>query len=97
MEVSSELSHVELKVAHLGQFVHLLDEQHGIVLACRHQEVIIGQSHQAIKLDSRIRGCSIGVAVDYHLLIGRCNLLFWVFGINCRFCIVWHLLLSQEF
>jgi len=51
-KVSLELLHVELEVADLRKFVHLLDEKHGVVLRCRHQQIIISESHQAVKLDS---------------------------------------------
>ena len=32
IEVRLQLAHVELEVAHLRQFVHLLNKQHGVVL-----------------------------------------------------------------
>lgn len=51
-KVGLELLHVELEVADLRKFVHLFDEKHGVVLRCRHQQIIISESHQAIKFHS---------------------------------------------
>ena len=36
-EVCLKLSHVELKVADLGQLVHLLDKEHSVVFRCCHE------------------------------------------------------------
>jgi hypothetical protein len=37
VEVGLQFLHVELEVAHFGEIVHLLDEEHGVVLRCCHQ------------------------------------------------------------
>jgi len=51
-EVGLQLLHVELEVTHSRQLVHLLNKEHGIVLGCGHEEVVISEAHEAIKFDS---------------------------------------------
>ena len=44
-EVGPQFAHIELEIANLGQLVHLLYEQHRIVLARRHQQIVIRETH----------------------------------------------------
>ena len=51
-EVCLKLSHVELEVTDLRQLVHLLDEEHSVVLRCCHEQVVICKPHQTIQLNA---------------------------------------------
>lgn len=50
-KIRLKLLRIELEIAHLRQLVHLLNEEHGIVLRVCHEEVVIGQTHQAVQFD----------------------------------------------
>lgn len=69
-EIGLQLAHVELKVAHLTQSVHLLDEKHRIVFRSCHQKVIISKPHKAIQLNLAIIGRHInGFLLLVHILV----------------------------
>ena len=70
-EVGLELSHVEFEVADLGQLIHLFYEKHGIVLGCSHQQVVISQAHEAIKLDSILSNFILCTSCLIHSSFGR--------------------------
>ena len=69
-EVCPQFAHIELEIAHLGQLVHLLYEQHRIVLTRRHQQIVIRETHQTVQLDVfRITRCVLllfSATVDNH-------------------------------
>ena len=50
-EVSFQLLHVELEVAHKRKLIHLLDEEHGIVLGGGHEKIVISEAHETIKFN----------------------------------------------
>ena len=45
VKVCLQLFHVKLEVAHLRQLVHLLDEEHSVVLGGCHEQIIICEPH----------------------------------------------------
>lgn len=53
-EIGLQLAHIELKVAHLTQSVHLLNEKHRVIFRSCHQKVIISKPHEAIQLNLAI-------------------------------------------
>jgi hypothetical protein len=59
-KVRFQLLHVELKVAHKRQLVHLLNEEHCIVFGRGHEKIIISQPHETIKFNSAGVCCARG-------------------------------------
>lgn len=45
-----ELLHIHFEIVRLAQLLQLLNNEHGIVLIRRHQQIVICQSHQAVQL-----------------------------------------------